>query len=336
MNQLLLALRAIAEPTRLRILVVLDRVELTVGELCRVLGQSQPRVSRHLKLLVEADVLERNAEGTSAFYHLADRPIARELTDTVRELLSTGDLEQGVLARDIERLESVRAERAESASAYFEEIADSWEHVRQLHVSDAVVETELLRATDGRPIREFLDIGTGTGRMLEVFADRIERGVGIDLSSRMLNLARSRLDADGLRHCSVRHGNIYDLDIPFGSVDVVVVHHVLHFLDDPPSAIAQAARTLGPNGMMLIVDFAPHQMDVLRKKHAHLRLGFADSQIRRWCEKAGLHTISVEHLNPTSTTEGEPLTVSLWTAYQAADAATALPVDLNLTLENAS
>jgi ArsR family transcriptional regulator len=334
MNQLLLALRAIAEPTRLRILVVLDRVELTVGELCRVLGQSQPRVSRHLKLLVEAGVLERNAEGTSAFYNLAEGPIARELTDTVRKLVSTGDLEQGVLARDIERLETVRTERAESAAVYFEEIAGSWEHVRQLHVSDAVVEAELLRATDGLHIRDFLDIGTGTGRMLEVFADRIERGLGIDLSSQMLNLARSRLDVDGLRHCSVRHGNIYDLEVPFGSIDVVVVHHVLHFLDDPASAITQAARTLGPNGMMLIVDFAPHHLDALRTEHAHLRLGFADSQIRRWCEKAGLHTISVEHLNPTSTTHGEPLTVSLWTAHQAADAASASHPDL--TLENAS
>jgi ArsR family transcriptional regulator len=336
MKDLLLALRAIAEPTRLRILVVLDRVELTVGELCRVLGQSQPRVSRHLKLLVEAGVLERNAEGTSAFYHLADGPIAQGLTDTVRDLLGTGDLERGVLARDIERLGAVRAERAASAAAYFEEIADSWEDLRRLHVSDSVVETELLKATDGLRIRNFLDIGTGTGRMLEVFADRIDRGVGIDLSSKMLNLARSRLDADGLRHCSVRHGNIYDLDVAVGSVDVVVVHHVLHFLDDPASAIAQAARTLGPNGMMLVVDFAPHHLDLLRKKHAHLRLGFTDAQIRRWCEKAGMHSASVDHLNPTTSTEGEPLTVSLWTAYQSADAAVYLPVESNLTLENAS
>jgi ArsR family transcriptional regulator len=336
MKQLLLALKAIAEPTRLRILVVLDRVELTVGELCRVLGQSQPRVSRHLKLLVEAGVLERNAEGTSAFYHPAAGPIARGLTETVRELLNTAELDHGVLARDLERLDAVRGERAEAAATYFEEIADSWEDLRQLHVSDSVVENELLKATDGLLIRSLLDVGTGTGRMLEVFADRIDRGTGIDLSSKMLNLARSRLDARGLRHCSVRHGNIYDLDIAVGSVDVVVVHHVLHFLDDPASAIAQAARTLGPNGMMFIVDFAPHHLDVLRKEHAHLRLGFADSQIRRWCEKAGLHNVSVEHLDPASSTEGEPLTVSLWTAYQSADAPIALPVDFDRTLENIS
>lgn len=317
-EEILGVLRAVGEPTRLRIVLICDRIELTVGELCRVLGQSQPRVSRHLRLLVESGVLERNAEGTSAFYRLAEAPFAAAVLAAVKANLDADEEVDRTLGRDLERLETVRAERARNAAAYFEQIAESWENVRRLHVADDVVETALLDATGDMIVGEFLDIGTGTGRMLEVFADRIQRGVGIDLSSRMLNLARSRLDRDGLRHCSVRHGNIYDLDLPAASVDLAVVHHVLHFLDDPASALVQIARTLRAGGRLLVVDFAPHQNETLRTEHAHARLGFSDSQIRRWCEQAGLYQVRVSHLAPTSPTEGDALTTSLWVAEQPA------------------
>lgn len=330
-EQILAVLRAVGEPSRLRIVLICDRVELTVGELSRVLRQSQPRVSRHLRLLVEAGVLERNAEGTSAFYRLTDAPFVADVLSAVKEYLDPDGHVDDALSRDRERLDAIRAERAQNAAVYFEEIAESWENVRPLHVADDVVERALLEASADMDIGTFLDVGTGTGRMLEVFADRIERGLGIDLSTRMLKLARSRLDRAGLRHCSVRHGNIYDLDVPAASIDLAVLHHVLHFLDDPGEAIGHIARSLRPGGRLLIVDFAPHANEILRTDHAHARLGFSDNQILRWCERAGLQHRHVTHLEPQTPPDGEPLTTSLWVADQGAMAA-----EIHPPLEHAS
>lgn len=325
-EEILAVLRAVGEPSRLRIVLICDRIELTVGELSRVLRQSQPRVSRHLRLLLDAGVLERNAEGTSAFYRLSDAPFPHDLLDAVKAHLDTDDHLDDVLGRDRERLEIIRADRAQAAATYFEQIAESWEDVRPLHVADDVVEQALLDATADMTVESFLDVGTGTGRMLEVFADRVERGLGIDLSTRMLNLARTRLDRAGLRHCSVRHGNIYDLDVPAGTIDLAVVHHVLHFLDDPAGAIAHIARSLRPGGRLVIVDFAPHTNEALRTEHAHARLGFSDAQIQRWCEQAGLLHLEVSHLEPKTPPVGDLLTTSLWVAEQAVAVSESRPV----------
>ena len=222
MQDLLSALKAAGEPTRLRILNVVARCELTVGELCRVLGQTQPRVSRHLKLLCDAGILTRHAQGTSAFFRPAPAGRGRELFDAVLPLI---DPEDAGLRRDLSRLAAIRAERAEAAAAYFESVAGDWDRMRTLHVGDEEVEAAMLGAVEDLHVEQLLDVGTGTGRVLEIFADRIERGIGVDLSNQMLDLARSRLDELRLRHCAVRQGNAYDIGLDAGSIDVAVLHH---------------------------------------------------------------------------------------------------------------
>lgn len=313
----LAGLRAAGEATRLRIVAVLAEGELTVSELCRILGQTQPRVSRHLKLLCDAGLLDRHSEGTSAFYSPSRTEPGRSIFDSVLALIDPGD---GTVAGDRRRLNMIRAERADAAGQYFEEIAVMWDGVRSLHVADTEVEQALLNLTTerrrgDRKIAGLLDIGTGTGRVLELFGEQVERGLGIDLSRGMLNLARSNLLTRGLHHCSVRHGNVYALDVVPGSFELAILHHVLHFLDDPGAAIASAAAALEPGGQLIVVDFAPHQLETLRTEHAHRRLGFADHEVADWCLAAGLADLAITHLVPITGGEAdELLTVTIWTA----------------------
>lgn len=319
-DHVLSALRAAGEPTRLRILVVLSQGELAVGELCKVLAQTQPRVSRHLKLLVEAGLLERNPQGTSAFYRLARTGPGHEIAASILDLVDQTD---PAIESDRQRLDAIRAERADKADAYFEDIAADWNRMRDLHVADEDVETAMVRAVGQASTTNLLDVGTGTGRVLEVFAGRIERGLGIDRSQRMLNLARSRLDNDGLRHCSVRQGDIYALDVEPGSFDVAIVHHVLHFLDDPAGALNEISRTLRKGGRLVIVDFAPHQLESMRSDHAHHWLGFDDDDVTAWCQSAGFDDVATEHLTPHSPSENS-LTVTIWSGTQSLEAPTRL------------
>ncbi|MDX1514428.1 MAG: methyltransferase domain-containing protein, partial [Gammaproteobacteria bacterium] len=292
--------------------------ELTVSELTQVLGQSQPRVSRHLKLLCDAGLLSRFQEGTWVFYRLADSGPGAEFA---RSLVARIPEDDDNLRRDLERLESVRAARAEAASKYFNRIAAEWDRVRSLYVAESEVERAMLKAVHDRDVGDLLDIGTGTGRVLQVFADRIERGLGIDLSREMLAVARANLEKRNLRHCQVRQGDVYNLPVPQGSMDVVTIHHVLHFLDDPAAAIREAARALRPGGRLLIVDFAPHQFEFLRTEYAHRRLGFTDQEIKGWCEVAGLEDIEISHLRAKGKGKKDKLTVTLWKGTQNKDAA---------------
>jgi len=185
-------------------------------------------------------------------------------------------------------------------------------------VADDEVEAAMIAAVEDLNVSQLLDVGTGTGRVLEVFADHIERGIGLDLSQQMLDLARSRLDELGHRHCSVRQANAYDLGVDAGSVDVAVLHHVLHFLDDPVASIAEAARALRPGGRLLIVDFGPHRDESMRADYAHHWLGFADDEVTDWCTNVGLIDVTTQHLTLTDKEDG--LTVTLWTATQHQDA----------------
>ena len=317
MDTLLNALRAAGESTRLRLLALLSRNELTVSELTWILGQSQPRVSRHLKLLSDAQLVERIQEGAWAFYRLADRGPATAIIDALVTLLPDSDAH---LDRDRQRLEAVKQERAEAAAAYFGEIAESWDRIRDLYVAESDVEQAMLAAAGDGSIDSLLDLGTGTGRILEVFAGRIGRGLGIDASREMLSVARANLAKHNVRHCRVRHGDLYNLPVPPGSMEVVTIHHVLHFLDDPSTAIARAAEALRPRGKLLIVDFAPHTLEILRSQYAHRRLGFDDSEVSAWCGAAGLEDVRVEHLRVGGANSAETLTVSLWVAIQRADA----------------
>jgi len=299
-------LKAAGEATRLRLLMLIAEAELTVTDLTAILRQSQPRLSRHLRLLAEAGLVERYREGSWAFFRLGEHGTT---ADIARALIARLDATDPIIARDRERLAAVRAARAAAAQNYFRRHAAEWDRIRRLHVADAAVEEAIRAALAGQPIRSLLDLGTGTGRMLELFAPDIERGLGLDLSLDMLALARTRLDRDGIKHCSVRQGDIYDLALPHDSFDVVIIHQVLHFLDDSARAIREAARVLRPGGRLLVVDFAPHDLEFLREEHAHRRLGFAAEALKQWIEAAGLDFIRQQTLPPGP--EGK-IAVSLW------------------------
>jgi ubiquinone/menaquinone biosynthesis C-methylase UbiE/DNA-binding transcriptional ArsR family regulator len=301
-------LKAASEATRLRILVLLSQAELTVSDLTEILRQSQPRLSRHLRLLAEAGLVERFREGSWAFFRLGERGSA---ADIARALIARLDADDPIIARDRERLAAVRSARAAAAQNYFRRHAAEWDRIRKLHVADAAVEEAVRTALADKPIRALLDLGTGTGRMLELFAPDIERGIGLDMSLDMLALARARLDRAGLQHCSVRQGDIYDLALPRDSFDVVIIHQVLHFLDDSGRAIGEAARVLRPGGRLLVVDFAPHDLEFLREEHAHRRLGFAAETVTQWLQAAGLDVLRQETL-PLGP-QGR-IAVSLWLA----------------------
>lgn len=310
-TQLNTALKAAGEETRLRILALLADAELTVSDLTEILRQSQPRISRHLKLLVEAGLVQRFREGAWAFFRLAEQGAAAEFARIVTGRLDPAD---GIVMRDRGRLAQIRAQRAAAAQAYFSAHAAEWDRIRRLHVSDEAVEAAVVAALADRPFRSLLDLGTGTGRMLELLGPQLERGLGIDFSLDMLALARARLDRPGLRHCSVRHGDIYDLTLPRDSFDVVIVHQVLHFLDDGARAIREAARALRPQGRLLVVDFAPHDLEFLRDEHAHRRLGFAPEVVTQWMQQAGLAAISHRSLPPDDGDAGK-IAVSLWLGH---------------------
>jgi ubiquinone/menaquinone biosynthesis C-methylase UbiE/DNA-binding transcriptional ArsR family regulator len=307
-EQLNAILRGAAEPTRLRILALLAEAELTVSDLTDILRQSQPRISRHLKLLSEAGLVERFREGSWAFFRLPEASAGAALAREVLARLDPADL---AALRDRERLAAVRAARSAAAQSYFRAHAGEWDRIRKLHIAEAAVEEAIVAALAERPFRSLLDLGTGTGRMLELFGPQIERGLGIDLSPAMLTIARSRLDRAGLRHCTVRQGDIYDLAVARDSFDAVLIHQVLHYLDDGAGAVREAARVLRPGGRLLVVDFAPHDLEFLREEHAHRRLGFAPEAIAQWMGAAGLDVVAQRNLPPEPGSEGK-IAVSLW------------------------
>ena len=318
LDLLLNALRAAAESTRLRLLALCADGELTVTELTQILGQSQPRVSRHLKLLCEAGLLERFQERTWAFYRLAPDAANGGLA---RLLCARFPADDPTLERDRERLAAVKRARAERAALYFRDNAARWDEVRALYVPESAVEAALLEAIGPGPVGALLDVGTGTGRILELAADRIEHGVGVDLSHEMLEIARVRLSGARFRHCRARHADMYALPFAAASFDLCVFHMVLHFADRPARAIGEAARVLRPGGRSILVDFAPHDHERLREEHAHRRLGFAEAEVAGWSRAAGLRPAPPRRL------PGNPLTVTLWTARRegAANAAGGAP-----------
>ena len=309
MDSVLAALRAVGEHTRLRIVALLARGELTVSELAHVLGQSQPRVSRHLKLLVDAGLLERFPEGTSVLYRLGERGDPAALARTVLAHLTHAD---PVLASDRDRVDAVRRARAAAADAYFRAAAVDWDRIRSLHVDEREVERTMLDALGDAPLGDVLDVGTGTGRVLALLAPRARRAVGIDLSPAMLGVARAALDPAAHPNVQVRHGDMYHLPFGRAAVDVVVFHQVLHYADDAAAAVAEAARCLRPGGRVLVVDFAPHQIEELRSAHAHRRLGFTDREVASWFRGVGLAPAEPRRL------PGEPLTVCVWLAHAPA------------------
>jgi ubiquinone/menaquinone biosynthesis C-methylase UbiE/DNA-binding transcriptional ArsR family regulator len=304
-------LKAAGEVTRLRLLALLAQGELSVKDFTEIMGQSQPRISRHLKLLADAGLITRHAEGAWAYYRLADRDAGGALAQWLNEMLDEASPE---LRRDRERLNFVRAAQQERASAYFAQIAQSWDKERSLHVPEAAVEDAIVACATQKHAQVFLDLGTGTGRMLELLAPHYARGVGIDSSREMLAVARAKLDAAGITHAQVRLGDIGHLDEHARSADLVMLHQVLHYFDDPAPAIAHARATLAPKGELIVVDFAPHDLEFLRTEHAHRRLGLSNDQMANWAQTAGL---AVAGTDTFPTVNGEGLTVCVWRLAQA-------------------
>jgi ubiquinone/menaquinone biosynthesis C-methylase UbiE len=305
MGELLGALRAAAEPSRLRLLVLCARGELTVTELAQILGQSQPRVSRHLKLLCDAGLLDRAREGSWVFYRLGSGRAASLLS---RHLVDACGEHDETIALDLQRLAAIKRQRAELAAAYFRDNAAHWHRIRSLYVDEAEVEAVLADIVGAFAPRDLLDIGTGTGRMLELLGPLVANALGIDQSREMLALARVNIERTGLSNCIVRLGDMYQLPLPDASFDAAIIHQVLHYADRPAAAIAEAGRVLRPGGSLIIVDFAPHELEFLRDEHAHCRLGFADDDIAAWFRAAGLEPGQPHRLT------GDPLTVVIWTA----------------------
>jgi len=297
--------RALSDPTRLRIVTLLRAMELSVGELAQVLGQSQPRVSRHVKILCDAAICVRRREGSWVFLAPGDTELLAPLFVAIDHLLARSGGDPWAIA-DSARLAAVRADRAAYAAQYFATRAQDWDAIRSLHVSESAVEAKIASALATKRLGHLVDVGTGTGRMIALFGAQAEKAIGIDRSPEMLRLARAKLMDAGLESIDLRQGDINDLPLETGSADTVILHQVLHYLPAPESAIAELARITAAHGHVLIVDFASHDREELRDKDAHARLGFSDAQISGWFAASGLTCDLIDEL------PGDPLTVKIW------------------------
>ena len=305
LNSLLNVLKAAGEETRIRILALFKGGELTVTELVTIMRQSQPRISRHLRLLCEAGLLERHREGTWIFYRLAD---LGEQADLVNSIMNYIPYQDQILQHDQKRLEEVKKTRDLKAASYFQENAANWDKIRSLYVPERQVEDYLLEITNNLEIETLLDVGTGTGRMLKLFSPHTKQGIGIDLSHEMLGVARSHLENNAITNMQIRHGDMYDLALMDSSMDLVLFHQVLHFADDPLAAIRETARILRPDGIVIVIDFLPHKNEKLREEHAHRRLGFSEEEINEWCRITDLK------ITTTKVMRGKELDLFIWVA----------------------
>jgi ArsR family transcriptional regulator len=311
--------KALADLTRLRIARLLSTMELAVGELAQVLGQSQPRVSRHVGILCDAGLAERRREGSWVFLRQSEAGGA--VIAAVQHLLAVAETAEPEFAAlceaDRRKLAAIREARETAAEAYFARHASEWDELRALHSPDAEVERGLADALADAPLGHLLDIGTGTGRMAELFAGNAERIVALDKNLEMLRVARAKLQHLPAAQIELVQGDFADLPFADASFDTVLLHQVLHFAPDPGPALAEAARVLRGGGRIAIVDFAAHDREELRDRHQHARLGFADRQMSDLLKAAGFVA------DPPRALEGGDLTVKIWTAKRRTVAAPA-------------
>ena len=279
-----------------------SKTELSASDLTNILGQSQPRISRHLKILSSAGLLNISQQGRWSFFRTSSEEDTLALVNMISRLLEDDE----ILRLDFQRLDLIKKKRQKRAEGYFKKNAEQWNKIRSLHIDEKEVEGAITKLFSNRKIGKLLDIGTGTGRMLELFGAQINSGVGIDKSSEMLALARANLENAGLGNCEVRQDDMYKLPWTGGAFDVVVIHQVLHYAEDPGLVLSEAARVLKDGGEVLVVDFAPHDLENLRSEHTHFRLGFSNKEISSFFRQAGLANVYSKNL------PGNPLTVVLW------------------------
>jgi ArsR family transcriptional regulator len=309
MEQMLAIFRAVGDPSRLRILLLVQGMELAVGELAQVLQQSQPRVSRHLRILAEAGLIQRVREGAWVFVRLGPAATAGPVL-TLIETLADG---KDVGAADRARLGQVRETRAAAVDAWFAAHAADWEQERSLHTREAGVEQAIVAALAG-DLGDLVDVGTGTGRMIELLGPRAHSALGLDRNPEMLRLARNRIDASGLANARVQAGDMYGLPLAAAACDTLLLHQVLHYADNPAAAIAEAARVLRPGGRLLVIDLMPHTREELRQERRHLRLGFVDDAVLGWMAEAGLQGTVAARLPAEAE---DQLGVALWRGGKA-------------------
>ena len=301
-----LALKTLGHPERLRILALLSRGELTVSELVQILNLSQPRVTQYIKSLETAGIIERLKEGSWVFSRI--RRGNEAISALVATTLATLPAHDPILTADLRRLEDVRAERSVAAEAFFANVANDTGTLGDEYIPKANIESMLRKMAGKGPFEYMVDLGTGTGRMLEVFADRVTRGSGIDNNVHMLKVARHKLAKNNYNHIRVRQGDLNSTPLESELADLVTLHQVLHYLDDPQSAIIEAARLLTRDGIILIADFETHDQDEFRSEYAHRRLGFDDNDIEDWLAGAGLSLSRVE----TIKTQSSRPNVKIW------------------------
>ncbi len=304
LEELLIIFRAISDPTRLRLMGLTSKTELSVSELTQILAQSQPRISRHLKLLCEAGLLERFQEGTSVFYRAENNNSHPDLIKVIDKIITNSDW----MSLDFSRLQEAKKNRSKKIEDYFKANASRWDQIRSMHVPELEVENYLLRIISGKKIKKFLDIGTGTGRILELFGKNVDQGWGIDNSKEMIAMARQAIERANLKNCHVRFSDMYSLPFFDKSIDMICIHQVLHFANDPEEAIKESSRVLNIGGTIIVIDFLPHNIESLRQDHAHKRLGFSNFEITKWLESSKLKIVNKKQFS------GNPLTVVIWVA----------------------
>ena len=304
-EKLLQGLRAAAEPTRLRIIALCGHAELSVTELVMILGQTQPRVSRHLKLLVEGGLLQRNKEGNRAYYRLSNEAEGADLARMLNDLMPGED---EVHTLDLSRLSSVKADRVRYAETFLDPYSQEIIELRGMWPPDEVIDKCILELLQDRSIENLLDLGTGTGRILRTLAPFVAKGTGIDNSLEMLSIARARLDQDGIKNCQVRAGDMYRLPFKQNSFDLITINSLLRYADEPKKVIAEAARVLEKKGALLIVDLAAHDLSTLRDEYGHSWLGFSEVEMVEMLSEANLTVGQVKHI------DGQKLNVCIWRA----------------------
>jgi len=304
LDKLLRILKATGDPSRIRLLILCAHGEFTVTELVQVIGQSQPRVSRHLRILCDAGLLQRTQQGNWAFYRSFSKGVDAEFVSRLTALIPAKD---PTIQLDQQRLMKLKNDRLQAATLYFQESASDWDSIRALHADDVNIERELQKCVDAAKPRKLLDIGTGTGRILQVLGPCVQDAEGIDFSHEMLNLARVNLDDPSLRHCRVRHGDMYQLPYQDQFFDYITIHQVLHFIDQPQLVLKEATRVLKNDGQIAIIDFYSHDREELRTKYQHRRLGFSNDEIKTWLGQVGLG------MKQTIRLGGGPLAVVIWT-----------------------